>query len=304
MASVSAVQGGRSPLGQRSFLRSLRGSMQGSEYTWALAFLVPYVMVFFAFVVYPIIYGFWMGSKSALYPELFNDPIYWNTVLNTAIYLAVDVNLEIFFAFILSGFFIRRGWWVKLILLIWVLPWAIPEMPAYISIHWMLNGDYGLINNMLWTFFHINGPMWLDTHWSAFFSMVASHLWHWVPFWTVIMLAGRMAIPTELYEAAKVDGATGLRSFTHITVPMLANLYLVATLLLTIFLLGDFNTPYFITGGGPAMTTYVLATLGIRDAFDLANPRLGVAAVMTALPLLIPLVVILMRKLKTAQVEL
>ena len=125
-----------------------------------------------------------------------------------------------------------------------------------------------------------------------------------MPFWTIILLAGRMAIPQELYEAADVDGATGVRRFVHVTFPLLANLYLVLTLLATIFLLGDFNTITFITGGGPANSTHLLATLGIRDAFDLANPRLGVAVVMSALPLLIPLVIILMRKLRTAEVQL
>ena len=76
------------------------------------------------------------------------------------------------------------------------------------------------------------------------------------------------------------------------------------TLLATIFLLGDFNTVTFITGGGPANSTHLLATLGIRNAFDLANPRLGVAVVMSALPVLIPLVIILMRKLKTTEAQL
>jgi multiple sugar transport system permease protein len=89
-----------------------------------------------------------------------------------------------------------------------------------------------------------------------------------------------------------------------ITFPMLANLYLVCTLLSTIFTVGDFNTSTFVSGGGPAFSTYVLATLGIRDAFEIAQPRLGVAAVMSALPLIIPLVIILMRKLRTAQVQL
>jgi multiple sugar transport system permease protein len=95
-----------------------------------------------------------------------------------------------------------------------------------------------------------------------------------------------------------------LRRFAHVSFPLLANLYLVLTLLATIFLLGDFNTVTFITGGGPANSTHLLATLGIRDAFDLANPRLGVAVVMSALPLLIPLVIILMRKLKTSEAQL
>ena len=86
----------------------------------------------------------------------------------------------------------------------------------------------------------------------------------------MILLAGRMAIPQEIYEAAEVDGATGIARFAHVTFPLLANLYLVCTLLSTIFTLGDFNTVYFVTGGGPALSTHVLATLGIRDAFELA----------------------------------
>jgi multiple sugar transport system permease protein len=113
-----------------------------------------------------------------------------------------------------------------------------------------------------------------------------------------------MAIPGEIKDAAKVDGATGLRSFMHVTFPLLANLYLICTLLSTIFSLGDFNSVYFVTGGGPADSTHVLATLGIRYAFDMAQPRLGVAAVISALPLLIPLVIILMRKFRTSQVQL
>jgi multiple sugar transport system permease protein len=120
----------------------------------------------------------------------------------------------------------------------------------------------------------------------------------------VILLAGRMAIPQELYEAAEVDGATGLTRFTHVTFPLLANLYLVCTLLSTIFTLGDFNSVYFVSGGGPALSTHVLATLGIRDAFEVARPELGVATVLTALPLMIPLVLILMRKLRTTEVTL
>src|SRR5205807_1701271 len=137
-----------------------------------------------------------------------------------------------------------------------------------------------------------------NSRWFALGSAVFSHVWKWTPFWTVILLAGRMSIPQEIYDAAKVDGATGLKRFLYVTFPLLANLYLVLTLLATIFLLGDFNSVYFVTGGGPANSTHLLATLGIRDAFDLAQPRLGVAAVMSALPLMIPLYNMLMVSLE------
>jgi multiple sugar transport system permease protein len=299
--STQALPGLRA---RRGLWRALRGELQGSEYTWALAFLVPYIAVFLVFVIYPVVYGFWMGSEPSLYANLFSDPIYLKTVVNTLLYLAIGVNVKMFLALLLSGVFMRPGWWTKALLMIFVLPWAVPAMPIFISIHWMLNGDYGFLNNALWTFFHVNGPSWLDTRWFALGSDIVSYIWKWMPFWTVIFIAGRMAIPQEIHEAAKIDGATGIRSFVHVSFPLLANLYLVCTLLSTIFTVGDFNTATFVSGGGPAFSTFTLATLGIRDAFDLAQPRVGVAAVMTALPLVVPLVIILMRKLRTAEVQL
>ena len=86
--------------------------------------------------------------------------------------------------------------------------------------------------------------------------------------------------------------------------PLLANIYLLCTLLSTLWTVGDFTTVYLVSGGGPASSTDVLATLGFHYAFDAANPALGVAAVMSALPVLIPIVILLMRKLQTNEVEL
>src|SRR5579871_5058074 len=302
---ASQVLDGNRSLARRARSRMFRGSLQGSEYTWALAFVIPYIAIFLIFVIYPVVYGLWLGSDPASYVELFDDPIYQTTIINTALYLAIGVNVKMFLALLLSGFFMRRGWWVKGLLMIYVLPWAVPALPTFISIHWMLNSQWGLINNVLWDIFHVDGPGWLDTsRWLALGAVIVSYIWKNMPFWTVILLAGRMSIPQELYEAAEVDGATGIRRFVHISFPLLANLYLVCTLLSTIFTLGDFNTATFVSGGGPALTTHVLATLGIRDAFDIARPDLGVAAVMTALPLMIPLVLILMRKLRTSEVQL
>jgi multiple sugar transport system permease protein len=305
MASVSVADLGRAPARRQSLWRYWRGGLQGSEFTWAVAFVIPYIAVFFAFVIYPAGYGLWMGSDPALYAEVFSDPIYLNTVVNTAIFLAFGVNVKLFLALLLSGFFMRPGWWTKTLLLIFVLPWAVPALPTFISIHWMLNGEWGLVNNFLYIVFGIDGPSWLNSRWLALGSAIFSHVWKWTPFWTVILLAGRMSIPQEIYDAAKVDGATGLKRFLYVTFPLLANLYLVLTLLATIFLLGDFNSVYFVTGGGPANSTHLLATLGVvRDMLELGKPQLGVAAVMSALPLLIPLVIILMRKLKTSEAQL
>src|SRR5580692_5867332 len=169
---------GRPPIRRHSaLLRSLRGSLKGSEYTWALAFLVPYIAVFFTFVVYPALYGLWLGSEPSLYTELYSDPIYQSTIVNTLLFLGVGVNLKMFGALLLSGFFMRPGWWVKGLLMIFVLPWAVPALPTFISIHWMLNTDYGLVNNIIYDLTGSNGVPWLDQRWPAMGSVIAAYIW-------------------------------------------------------------------------------------------------------------------------------
>jgi multiple sugar transport system permease protein len=291
-------------IGQSVKRRPWRGGLMGSDYLWALAFITPYIGVFLAFVIYPVSYGLWLGSSPASYRALFADPVYPEAVVNTLIYLAIGVNLKLFLALLLSGFFMRKGWWIKTLLLVFILPWAVPGIPSFISIHWMLNGQWGLINNTIWDLFQIDGPPWLDQSTLALGSVIYAYIWKWLPFWTIIFLAGRMAIPRELYEAAEVDGASKLDRFTNVTWPLMASLYVVCTLLSTIWSLGDFNSVHFISGGGPALSTHVLATLGIRDAFELGDPRMGMACVISALPLLIPLVIVLMRKLSKGEVQL
>jgi multiple sugar transport system permease protein len=207
MNGASVVDVGRPVIRRHTLSRSLRGGLKGGEYTWAVAFVVPYIAVFLAFVVYPVVYGLWMGSEASLYRELFADPIYQSTVVNTILYLALGVNVKMFLALLLSGFFMRPGWWMKALLLIFVLPWAVPQISTFISIHWMLNGEWGFLNNALYTLFHIEGPSWLNDRWSALGAVIVSHIWKFTPFWTLILLAGRMAIPLEISDSAKVDGA-------------------------------------------------------------------------------------------------
>ena len=289
------------PVQRRS---SSHGRLVGSDRMWALAFVTPYICIFLAFVVYPVGYGLWLGSDPASYRQLFADPVYPSALFNTLLYLVIAVNLKLFLALLLSGFFMRKGWLIKTVLLIFILPWAVPGIPSFISIHWMLNSQWGLVNNVIWNLFQTDGPPWLDNAALALGSVIYAHIWKWLPFWTIIFLAGRMAIPRELYEAAEVDGASRLDKFFHITFPLMASLYLVCTLLSAIWALGDFNAVRFISGGGPALSTHVLATLGIRNAFELGNPKLGMATVLSALPVLIPLVILLMRQLKKGQVQL
>ncbi len=266
------------------------------EAVWGGILVLPYVLVFAFFVVYPVLYGLWLGSDPASYRKILSDPIYLRTLRNTLIFLAIGVNLKLFLALLLSGFFFLPHRWIRWLSVVFMLPWAVPSIPTILSFRWMLNSEWGMINNILWKL-GIEGPWWLNRPDLALGAIIVVHIWKWLPFWTLILLAGRMAIPREVYEAAALDGATGLAGFIHITFPLLKRLYITNTLLSTIWSLGDFNSVYLLTGGGPVDSTHVLATLGIRYAFVAGDIRAGVAVVITVLPLMVPLVVYLVRRL-------
>jgi len=278
--------------------------LHGSDTAWAIAFVVPYVAVFVAFVVYPAAFGLWMGSAPRLYDLLFSDPLYLTTALNTLVFVVVGVNVKMFLAFLLSGFFVSRSRWVKPLLAIYLIPWALPAMVVFTSIHFMLVSQWGLLDSLIRAVTGHDGPLFLTHEWIAMVANIAAYIWKWMPFWTLVFIAGRMAIPQDLYEAAAIDGASGLNSLIYVTFPLLGNVYLIATLLSTVWTLGDFNTVYFVTSGAPAKLTDVLATYGFREAFDFGYPNLGVAAMMSALPIMIPLVILLMRRVRATGVQL
>jgi multiple sugar transport system permease protein len=285
-------------------LASPRQHLHGSDFAWSVAFAVPYAAVFCAFVVYPIADALWIAGRPSLYADLIADRLYFPTLVNTLVFVGLGVNVKMFLALLLSGFFMRRRLWIKALLGIYILPWVLAAVQTCISFHWMLIGEQGLVDGLLAALFGIDGPIWFNNRWLGLGANIVAYVWKWMPFWTLIFLAARLTIPRVIYDAAEVDGATGLRSFVHVTFPLLATFYLVCTLLSTLWTLGDFTTVYLVSGGGPAGSTEVLATLGFRYAFDANKPALGVAAVMSALPVLIPIVILLMRRLQTSQVQL
>ena len=278
-------------------------NLRGADLRWAIAFVLPYAVVFFVFVVYPFGCALWTASKPSLYADLIADRRYLPALLNTLLFVGLGVNVKMFLALLLSGFFMRRRWWIKVLLSIFIVPWVIAAAQACVSFHWMLQQE-GLVDGILSTLFGIDGPIWFNDRWLGIGWNIIAYIWKWMPFWTVIFLAARMRIPRDIYDAAEVDGATGIRHFIHVTFPLLANLYLLCTLLSTLWTVGDFTTVYLVSGGGPGGSTDVLATLGFHYAFDQSKPALGVAAAMSALPALIPIAIVLIRRLQTSEAHL
>ncbi len=263
---------------------------------WGLLLLAPYVVVFLVFVVYPVGYGLWLARHPESYVQLFDDPIFAGSVVNTLVFLIVAINLKMIAALLLSGFFVTARPWIKWLSVLFILPWAVPSIPTILSLRFMLNPEWGVVNQIIFKLTAEDGPNWLNDHWLALSMAMLVHIWKSLPFWTMIMIAGRLAIAKELYEAASVDGASGWQQFKFITWPSMATLYLTSTILSMIWTLGDFNSVYLLTGGGPADLTHILATLGIRylrlDQVDLA-----MATIVCAMPLVLPLVYFMMKRL-------
>ena len=263
---------------------------------WGRAMVVPYLLIFLIFVLYPVGYGLWLARHPQSYVDLMNDPIFFRSAANTCVFLVVAINLKMAIALGLSGFFVNNRWWVKWVAALFILPWAVPSIPTILSVRFMLNPEWGIINSAIFRWTGLDGPNWLNDPTLALSLSMLMHIWKSLPFWTLILVAGRLAIPAEQYEAASVDGASRWQKFSFITWPSMRSLYLTSTILSMIWTLGDFNSVYLLTGGGPADMTHVLATLGIRylrlDQVDLA-----MSSIVVALPFVLPLVYFMMKRL-------
>jgi multiple sugar transport system permease protein len=263
---------------------------------WGVVLVAPYVLVFLVFVLYPVCYGFWIARHPESYVHLFDDPIFARSVANTLVFLLVGINLKMAVALLLSNFFVQARRWIRWLSVLFILPWALPSIPTILSIRFMLNPEWGIVNSLIFRFTGDDGPNWLNDPTLALSLAILVHIWKSLPFWTLILISGRLAIAKDLYESAAVDGATPWQTFRYVTWPSMRTLYLTCTILSMIWTLGDFNSVYLLTGGGPADLTHVLATLGIRylrlDSVDLA-----MAAIVVALPLLLPLVYFMMKRL-------
>jgi multiple sugar transport system permease protein len=264
--------------------------------------VVPYLIIFFAFVLYPVVYGFWLARNPESYTKLLADPVFGNSILNTLLFLLVVVNIKFVIALFLSGFFVHERKWIRWLSLLFILPWAVPSIPTILSFRFMFNPEWGVVNSLIFKFFQVDGPNWLNDRWIAFSMAGMVHIWKSLPFWTLILITGRLAIPKDQYEAASVDGATGWQKFKFITWPSIRNLYLTCVILSMIWTLGDFNSVYLLTGGGPSDLTHVMATLGIRylrlDQVDMA-----MATIVCAMPFVLPLIYFMVKRLSKGPEE-
>jgi multiple sugar transport system permease protein len=273
-----------------------RAPLLSTPQVWGIVLIAPYLLVFAAFVVYPVAYGFWLARAPSNYVALYNDPIFARAAVNTLIFLLIGINIKMLIALFLSGFFVQSRSWIRWLSVIFILPWAVPSIPTILSVRFMLNPEWGMVNQLIFKLTGDDGPNWLNDPTVALSMAIGVHIWKSLPFWTLILMTGRLAISQDLFEAAEVDGASWWQKFRFITWPSMQALYLTCTLLSMLWTLGDFNSVYLLTGGGPADLTHVLSTLGIRY-LRLDQLNLAMASIVCAMPFVLPLVYFMMKRL-------
>lgn len=176
-----------------------------------------------------------------------------------------------------------------------LVPWIIPSIVSMVSWRWMIGDQTGPIN-MLITGLGFAPVYFLSTERLAIFSVIVVKIWRSFPFMMLSLLAGLQTIDREIYEASEIDGAGRWQSFRYITVPHLFNLSVVLWILMTIWSVNDFETPYLLTGGGPSNATENLIILAHRYTFRRNDVGMGTATAFITLLILLALALGLLRR--------
>ncbi|MBN1384496.1 MAG: sugar ABC transporter permease [Elusimicrobia bacterium] len=243
----------------------------------AYFFIAPLVVVIFTFIIIPVLGTFYtslfrdvaylplkfIGFKN--YLKMVFDSNCHQSILFTLIFSIVSVSLEIviglIFALLLNEKFRLRGVMCAVIL----IPWAIPIIISARTWELIYNYNYGILNFILLKSGIISSPVnFMGTAISAFLSILLADVWKTVPFVTLILLAGLQAIPGDLYEQAKIDGASIFKSFFKITLPILKHVILIALIFRTIDTIRIFDIIYVLTKGGPGGATSSLTMYGYK----------------------------------------
>lgn len=246
-------------------------------------FLGPCIVYLLIFSIYPLIHslrlsltdltaasgtGKFVGIDN--YVTLLTDPLFWNAAKNSAIMVVLSVALQVVLGVALAMFFnlqLRGSWIVRGILL---LPMLLT--PIVVGVMWraLLNPDWGLVD---WAIRSVGlkPPDWLGSVDMAIVTLVLVDSWQWTPFVFIIVFARLQALPTDVFEAASVDGAGAFIIFRRITLPMLMPAIVFAAVFRAVDAFRSFDLIYGLSYGGPARGTTTLAFFAFQNGFQFQN---------------------------------
>jgi len=249
--------------------------------------------------------GNWVGFDN--FTSAWSDENFQKALRNTLIFTFGSQAIVLVGAAILAHYLIRdfRGRWFLRFLII--LPWAAPVALATLGWLWVFDSLFSVIN---WTLGHALGvvdsndpPQWLGRPNLALLSVIIVHAWRILPFAVVIFIAGLASIPSEVDDAAKIDGATGIKKLVYVTLPLQLPIALVALLFGIVFTAADFTVVYILTQGGPFNSTQMLTTWSFAIGINSGSLGEGAAISLYLFPLLAAVTITMLIFARRAQVS-
>lgn len=249
-------------------------------------FLLPAGLFLLFFLIYPIIFNFNLsirdvnisnliqGKREVVgftnYLTVLNDPLFMKALINSILFTLGTIIFSTGIGFALALFFNKKfpgHKWMRSVLLI---AWMTPIIIIGTIFRWMLSGENGVFNEILINTGLLSEPIyWLTDTKTALLSVIITNIWISIPFSMVIILSGLQALPKDVYEAAKIDGASIFRQFSHVTLPLMKSTLLVLLMLGVIFTFKVFDLIYIMTAGGPADATQVIPFLAYQLSFGM-----------------------------------
>ncbi|MBI5928825.1 MAG: sugar ABC transporter permease [Chloroflexi bacterium] len=262
-----------------------------------LLLIVPTVIIILMVVLYPLGYSVYVSftplnmlryektfhfEQSTMwrnYERLKDDEIFIRSLKNTILFLAVTVNTEFVLGLLLSQLMARVTWGQGLLRTILMIPMMFAPVLVGFQFAWFFNASVGLVNNAMTSLglMQLNDPKpWLVDKPTGMIALMIASIWMNVPIMTIILLAGTLSLPNELYEAAEVDGAGFLNQFRHITLPLLRPFILIALTIRSLDVSRAYDIVRIMTNGGPAHRTEMIWTYAGRMA--IRSNRYGMAS--------------------------
>lgn len=270
----------------------------------------PALMVLFLIVVIPIIYNVYMsfqdwmiglGSPSFVglenYLELWQDPRFWNGVKVMFYFSALSLTIELALGLFIALYLNRDFKGQDLVHSIYIFPFA--ATPVAIALIWriMLNPEVGVLNFLLESF-GLPGSLWVSSSSTVIPSLVLVDVWKWTPMITLIVLAGLKSLPTQPFESARIDGASSIQIFRHITLPLIRPTLIAALVLRALDNLKEFDIIYTITQGGPGNSSETLYLYAYKTSFNFFKAGYGSAMIVIVF-LIILIFNVVMNRIRT-----
>ncbi|WP_195200531.1 carbohydrate ABC transporter permease [Faecalispora jeddahensis] len=272
-------------------------------YIWPYLLIAPALFIVAAVVFVPVANAILMSFQSydlrrpreivfiglANYIEVFHDPIFWGSLLRTALWVIFGVGFQFLFGFILANFLNKSFKGRGIIRSVSLIPWVTPGVLIGLMWRWIYDGSYGVLNDLLKKVGLIDMPIpFLAQESTVMPSVIVTIIWQGIPFFALMLLAGLQGVPAELYEAADIDGANGAQKLFRITIPSIKNTIFVTTLLRIIWVANSVDVIFSMTGGGPAYASQTLSVYIFNKANSL---NLGYSSTMSLLLTILLLVV-------------